>query len=141
MTKTFAPQIPEMSVEGTENAVVSFDDALDAGEALTGTPLVVEETTTDLLLGDKQVNTAALTLEDGTVVAIGRGVQWSITEASSGSIVAGTGGATPTGTAIRSGGAAGTASTAASIVARVGVRSSRRSRVVPAMSRGGRVPG
>lgn len=57
---------------------VSFDDKLDSGESLTGTPTVVEETTTDLTITNKAVSTSALTINNKSVAA-GRAVQFKVT--------------------------------------------------------------
>jgi formylmethanofuran dehydrogenase subunit A len=61
----------------TVNVTVSYKGKLSAGELLTGTPTVTEETTSDLTITNKAVNTAEYTFKDGTVVAIGQGVQFS----------------------------------------------------------------
>lgn len=83
MTHT-ASQIPSMVVGETKNAAVDFTQVLDSGEALTGTPLVVELTTTDLTITNKAVNTAVVSIL-GESVAIGKAVQFSVT-----GVVAGT---------------------------------------------------
>ena len=62
---------------------VSFDNKLDSGELLTGTPIIVEVTTTDLTLGSKAVSTAALTI-NGESVAIGKALQCSVTGGTAG---------------------------------------------------------
>lgn len=67
------------------NAAVDFTDMLDAGEALTGTPTVVEVTTSQLTLDNKAVSTGALTINN-RAVAIGDAVQFRV---SSGSASAG----------------------------------------------------
>ena len=64
-------------------AAVSFQGKLDSGELLTGTPTVVEVTTSDLTLANKAVSTAALTI-DGVSNAIGEAVQFSITGGTAG---------------------------------------------------------
>jgi len=50
---------------------------LDTGESLTGTPTVVEVTTTDLTITSKAVSTTALTI-NGTSVAAGAAVQFKV---------------------------------------------------------------
>lgn len=72
-----APQQPVMAVGEARNFAVSFADVLDAGELLTGTPTVTEETTTDLTIASKVVNTAELTI-DGRTTAIGQAVQFRV---------------------------------------------------------------
>lgn len=51
---------------------------LDKTELLTGTPVVVEVTTTDLTLANKAVNIATFTNQRGKIVAIGKGVQFTV---------------------------------------------------------------
>lgn len=69
----------------TRNIAVSFIGKLeDSGELLTGTPTIVEQTSTSLTLSNKAVNTAALTLL-GETVAIGKAVQFKVTDGTAGS--------------------------------------------------------
>ena len=56
---------------------VSLTGQLDSGELLTGTPTIVEVTTTDLTLSNKAVSTAELTIS-GRTVAIGQAVQFKV---------------------------------------------------------------
>lgn len=77
MPANTAPQKPTIAVGEIRNVAVSFADVLDSGELLTGTPTVVEVTTTDLTLSSKAVNTAALTI-NGESVAIGKAVQFRV---------------------------------------------------------------
>lgn len=77
MTANTAPQRPALVVGETRNFAVSFADQLDTDESLTGTPTVAEETTSDLTLANKAVNTSALTIEHETV-AIGAAVQFKV---------------------------------------------------------------
>ena len=70
-----APERPTLAVGETRNFAVSFVNILDSGESLTGTPTVAEETTTDLTLSNKAVNTVALTI-NGKTVAVGKAVQF-----------------------------------------------------------------
>lgn len=65
------------AVGATRLGACSFVGQLDSGELLTGTPTVAEETTSDLTLANKAVNTAELTLNQATV-AIGQAVQFSV---------------------------------------------------------------
>jgi hypothetical protein len=69
---------PVIPVGAVRNFAVSFVDVLDAGELLTGTPTVVDEATTGVLtIGNKAVNTAALTINNHPA-AIGQAVQFSV---------------------------------------------------------------
>lgn len=72
-----AYQRPVLVVGETRNVAVDFQDVLDSGELLTGTPTVAEVTTTDLTIASKAINTAALTI-DGRAVAIGEAVQFKV---------------------------------------------------------------
>lgn len=71
-----APQRPQVPVGATRNHKVSFVGQLDSGELLTGTPLAVEVTTSDLTITNKAVNSAALTINNKTV-AIGQAVTFT----------------------------------------------------------------
>ena len=84
MAVNTASQVPVLVVGETRNFAVSFANVLDAGETLTGTPTVAEQTTTDLTIANKVVSTAALTIL-GSTVAIGKAVQFKV----SGQLVAG----------------------------------------------------
>ena len=70
-------QVPVISAGDTEVLAVDFTDQLDSGELLTGTPTIVEVTTTALTLASKAVSTAALVI-DGRTVAIGMAVQCKV---------------------------------------------------------------
>lgn len=59
------------------NFAVSFADVVDSGELLTGTPTVAEQTSSDLTITNKVVNSAALTINNKTV-AIGNAVQFKV---------------------------------------------------------------
>ena len=74
MSTNLAPERPSFPVGSIRLFSVSFVGQLDVGELLTGVPLVVEQTTTDLTISNKAVNTAALTI-NGKAVAIGQAVQ------------------------------------------------------------------
>lgn len=73
-----APDEPTAVVGELNVHSVSFDGVLDAGELLTGTPTIVEETTSVLTLANKAVSTAELTINNQTVI-IGRAVQFTAT--------------------------------------------------------------
>lgn len=75
-----SPDIISVSVGDTRNATVSFHRALDTGVTLS-TPLVVEQTTSDLTLTNKAINTATVAVEDNAstiTVAIGQAVQFTM---------------------------------------------------------------
>lgn len=80
------PQVAEqrgtMSAGGTRNVAIDFTDELDSGELLTGTPTIVEVTTSDLTLANKVVSTGSLTIL-GNTVATGAAVQFSVAAGSS----------------------------------------------------------
>ncbi len=71
-------QDPEISAGDVDVVSVSAIHWLDEGELLTGIPTVVEITTAALTLGNKQINTTALTIL-GREVAIGQAVLFSVT--------------------------------------------------------------
>ena len=82
MSVNTAPERPVAVVGETNTHSVSFANILDGSELLTGTPDVVEVTSTDLTIvnftptSDKgTVNTAALTINNVTV-PIGEAVQF-----------------------------------------------------------------
>jgi hypothetical protein len=64
-----APQRRTKTASETRNVAVSFVDVLDVGELLTGTPTVVEVTSTDLTLTNKAVNGSSLVVNDVTCLA------------------------------------------------------------------------
>lgn len=70
-------QRPTYRVGDVRTPAVSFELALESGELLDGTPLVVEETTSDLTLTNKAINTAELVVNH-RAVAIGQAVQFKI---------------------------------------------------------------
>ena len=72
-----ALQVHSMSVNEVRNIAVDMQGKLDTGETLTGTPAVTEQTTTDLTITNKAVNTAALTI-NRTSVAIGKAIQFTV---------------------------------------------------------------
>lgn len=63
-----------ISAGDSETIAIDYTDILDGSELLTGTPTVVEPTTSGVTLSNKGVNTAALTIK-GRSVAIGKAVQ------------------------------------------------------------------
>lgn len=64
-----APQRRTKTAGETRNVAVSFVDVLDEAELLTGTPTVVEVTSTDLTLTNKAVNGAAMTVNGVSCLA------------------------------------------------------------------------
>lgn len=64
-----APQRRTKTVGETRNLAVSFVDVLDASELLTGTPTVVEVTTSDLTITNKAVNNASMVVNGETCLA------------------------------------------------------------------------
>ena len=71
------PEVYTISVGETELVSIDYSRHLDNGELLTGTPTVVEVTTSDLTLANKQVNTVAYVHQYGTA-EIGWAVQFSV---------------------------------------------------------------
>ncbi len=71
------PQRPTISAGDVDVVSIDYTDYLDSGELLTGTPTITEVTTSDLTLANKAVSTAALTI-NGSTVAIGMAVQFSL---------------------------------------------------------------
>jgi len=79
-------EIFTLSEGDTEAVALDYSDWLDEGELLTGTPTVVEVTTTDLTLASKRVNTTAFEhAHTGNQVAVGQAVQFTVTGGSSSS--------------------------------------------------------
>lgn len=77
MATATAPQVQCKTASEVRNVAVDFQGKLDASELLTGTPTVVEVTTSDLTLSDKVVSTGALTIL-GKTVATGEAVQFKV---------------------------------------------------------------
>ena len=67
-------QLPIISEGDVEMVSIDFTPWLDAGELLTGTPTVAEQTTSDLTIANVAVSTGALTIL-GDTVATGMAVQ------------------------------------------------------------------
>jgi hypothetical protein len=78
-------QRPIISAGDIEKGAVSFADFLDAGETLTGTPVVVEVGTADLTLGGKAVSSASLTIL-GETVAAAEAVQFTVSGQKAGTL-------------------------------------------------------
>ncbi len=69
-------KIPSISVGATDTIAINFERWLDASETISSAT-VVEVTSSDLTLTNKAVNTEAIVV-DGDTVAIGAGVQFSL---------------------------------------------------------------
>lgn len=69
--------IQGLSVGDSDLFAVSYVPYLDSGELLTGTPTIVEITTTDLTITNKAVSTTTLTIE-GVAVLTGQAVQFLV---------------------------------------------------------------
>jgi len=78
MGSNTAPERPPLIVGETRNDRVSFKGNLDAGELLTGTPLVVEVTTTNLTLTSKAINTSTIAVGADAAVLAGQAVQFTV---------------------------------------------------------------
>lgn len=72
------PGMAVISAGETEVISIDYQSHLDTAEFLTSTPIITEQTTTDLTLLSKTVSTTALTI-NGKSVAIGEAVQFTIT--------------------------------------------------------------
>ena len=73
-----ASELHEMVNTETRAVALGFINKLESGELLTGTPTVAEETTSDLTITNKAVNTATLTIS-GISHAPGQAVQFLVT--------------------------------------------------------------
>lgn len=77
MSDNTAPERPVTAPGEINNVSVSFDGVLDLAETLTGTPAVVEVTTTDLTISSIAVSTEALRI-NGKNVGTGRAIQFRV---------------------------------------------------------------
>ena len=68
--------LPPVSAGATRIVSLDLTDDLDSSETLTGTPTVSEISTTDLTLGNKQVNSGSITVLGRTVTA-GKAIQFT----------------------------------------------------------------
>lgn len=71
-----APQRNDAAVGEIRSFKISFAGRLDNGELLTGTPVIAEQTTSNLTITNQIVSTASLTINDITV-ATAEAVQFS----------------------------------------------------------------
>ena len=77
-----SPDIISVSVGDTRNVTVSYHDALDTGVTLSS-PTVLEQTTSDLTLTNKAINTATVDVDDNgstVTVAIGQAIQFTVAD-------------------------------------------------------------
>ena len=74
-----APQRPVLVAGETTNARYSLKGKLDSGELATGTPTITEETTSDLTITNKAINSSTLTINDDTAVLAGQAAIWTTT--------------------------------------------------------------
>lgn len=72
-----APEQPVTAAGETNLHSVSFDGVLDSGELIASVTSVEEETTSDLTITDKVVSTAALTINNVSVIT-GRAIQFKV---------------------------------------------------------------
>lgn len=72
-----APQRHKKTVSEVRRVSVDMSALLDSGEALSGTPTVVELVTSDLTLGSKVVTSGAVTI-NGVSVPAGEAVQFTV---------------------------------------------------------------
>lgn len=72
-----SPERPVLIQGETRNAAREFIGDLLSAEVLSGTPTVVEETTTDLTITNVAVNSAAIIYPSRTV-AIGKAVEFTV---------------------------------------------------------------
>lgn len=72
-----APQRHTKSVSEARNVSIDMRGVLDVGELLTGTPTIVEVTTTDLTLANKAVNGSTLTI-NGNACLAGQAVTFKV---------------------------------------------------------------
>jgi len=72
-----APERPVVAVGETNLFSVSLVGVLDSGESATGTPIVTEQTTSDLTIENISVSSAELTINDRAVAA-GSAIQFKV---------------------------------------------------------------
>ena len=72
-----------MTANEVRNGVVSFIGILDSGELLTGTP-TASASPSGLTFANVAVNTTTRTLDDGTSVLTGQGVQFKVSGGTAG---------------------------------------------------------
>lgn len=74
------PQVHTVSAGATRLVRINCTRDLDSGASLTGTPTIVEVTTTALTLANKKVNTATYVEADtGDTVAVGKALEFTVT--------------------------------------------------------------
>lgn len=78
-------QTHDISVGATRLVRVDYTRDLDEGASLTGTPTVVEVTTSALTIANRKVNTATYTKSgSGGTVPIGKAVEFTVTGGAAG---------------------------------------------------------
>lgn len=77
MSVLTCPEIRHKTANEVRNGIISMIGKLDTGELLTGTPTVTASPS-GLTFASVAVNSAQRTLEDGTIVEIGQGVQFRV---------------------------------------------------------------
>lgn len=79
-------QVHTVSAGSTRLVRINCTRDLDSGASLTGTPTIVEVTTTALTLANKKVNTATyVESQTGDTVAIGKALEFTVTGGTAGS--------------------------------------------------------
>jgi hypothetical protein len=81
-TMAKANEVPEKHPSETRNCAVSFDQVLESGESLTGTPTVTA-TPAGLAFSNQSVSITTLTI-NGAPVTAGRAAQFAVAGGSSG---------------------------------------------------------
>lgn len=72
-----AIEVPDKAVSEVLNAAVSFSGKLETGEKLVGTPVIVEETSSDLTIDNEAVSVALLNIS-GVDTPIGEAAQFRV---------------------------------------------------------------
>lgn len=78
MPANTAPEMPSFPVGSERNAKISFKGHLDDGELLSSVT-VVEDTTTDLIITGKAVNSSTMTVNHDDAVLAGQGAICKVT--------------------------------------------------------------
>lgn len=81
-TKT-CPQVRDKTANEVRNCVLSLIETLDSGELLTGTPTATASPS-GLTFASVAVNSTTRTLDDGTTVLAGQGVQFKVSGGTAG---------------------------------------------------------
>lgn len=81
MSVKTCPEVRDKTANEVRNGIVSFIGLLDTGELLTGTPTA---SASGLTFSNVAVTSTTKTLEDGTTVLSGQGVQFSVSGGTAG---------------------------------------------------------